>query len=449
MRQLSRFIIIAAAATAVSCNGGEPTPAGKPAPAAKPRPAPNAEPAQQAPPKDPVPPPPEAKVDPPAEPESKPDPPPPPKKAKGRLERIDGYLVLHVSGTPEEMGEQHGRLLRAQIQKACKALIREGYPGDWHKRLIAGTQGMEKHQPDEFRRELKALAKAAGIDYWDCVAMQLFGDVDRGQFYRWGDDDEDDKDAPEIKCTSFAVLGKATKTGELIAGRNLDFYDAGIGKYGAILMHARPDKGHAFLTVTWCGIINGWTLMNEKGIVTSNNTAYGNESLQGISTCFMLRKVAQYAATVREGIAIVRKGPRACGTNMLIAGGKPPAAVMVEFDHKGVAVRQAKNGYVIAANSFLSLNNPGARFEYDGFLSRYGTLEKLIKKHYGKIDRTMNFAGAEGVPMFCNLHSALLFPRDLTIRVSMGLTPAYKQRYRGFRMTPDGIVAEAKTPPGK
>ena len=352
---------------------------------------------------------------------------------RGRLERINGYLVLHVEGSPEEMGRQHGRLLKPQIQRACRALITDSYAGDGYDRLIAGAKVMEKFQPEEFRRELKALAEAAEIDYWDCVAMQLFGDVDRGA----------PADATDVmQCTSYAAFGPATKTGELIAGRNLDYWDSGVGEYAAILMHVKPDRGHAFLTVTWAGIINGWTLMNEKGLVTANNTSGGDCALEGISTCFLLRKVAQYASTVDEGIAIVEKEPRACGTNMLIAGGSQPDAAMVEFDHGAVAVRRAERGYVLAANSFRVLHERRLSDSIPFTSSRYAALEKLIREHHGSIDRTMNFAGAEGVPLSFNLHSDLLFPKDLIIRVSMGKTPAYKYPYVGFRMTPDGVVAE-------
>jgi len=372
----------------------------------------------------------------------------PRRSGRGWLKRIDGYLVLHVEGSPEEMGEQHGRLLRPQIQRACKALIRERYVGAGYERLLAGTKMMEKHQPEPFRRELRALARAAEIDYWDCVAMQLYGDVSRGMWSHpelSGTDDNgrDGNAAPAQQCTSFACFGPATKGGELIAGRNLDWLDHGIGEYGAILMHARPDEGNAFVTVTWCGIINGWTLMNDKGIVTANNTSYGgrDRSLKAISTCFMLRKVAQYASTVKQGIEIVETGPRACGTNMLIAGGDPPDAVMVEFDAKAIVVRPATNGYVIADNSFRELHSrPSESSESYG---RYGILEGLIKANHGAIDRTMNFAAAKNVPLGrMNLHSALLFPKNLIIRVSMGEVPAHKHRYRGFRMTDDGIVPE-------
>jgi hypothetical protein len=385
-----------------------------------------------------------------------PDPPPARAPApSGRLERINGCLVLHVAGTPEQMGEQHGRLLRQEIRRACRALIRDSYAGASYDRLIEGVKVMERHQPEAFRREMKALARAAGIDYWDCVAMQLFGDVDRGQPFVWPDEDPwgvepdeapDDLGTPADtgapRCTSYAVFGPATKTGELIAGRNLDFYDCGVGEYGAVLMHARPDRAHAFVTVTWAGIINGWTLMNDRGLVTANNSAFGGtDSLEGISTCFLLRHVVQHAATVEEGIALVRQGPRACGTNMLIAGGHPPDAVIVEFDHKAVAVRRAENGAVYAANSFQKLGMAGRVSNAFAAYGRYGRLGKLISEHHGKIDRTMNFAGAEGVPMFCNLHSALLFPKALTFRVSMGKAPAYEHPYRAFRMTPGGVVS--------
>ena len=53
----------------------------------------------------------------------------------------------------------------------------------------------------------------------------------------------------------------------------------------------------------------------------------------------------------------------------------------------------------------------------------------------------MNFAAAPGVPLtYINLHSALLFPGDLTIKVSMGESPAAAHRYRAFRFTPDGLL---------
>lgn len=395
----------------------------------------------------------------------------------------NGYQILRLVGTPEEMGRQHGRLLGPLVRRVVKdVIVGEAHEGSQYDRLMAGTRRMEQQLPLDIRQELHALADEAGVKYLDLVALQLFGDVWRAS-----------------NCSSFAVFGPATSGGELIAGRNFDFWDHGVSEYGAVIIHYLPRDGIPFFTITWAGIINGWTAMNVKGVLAANNTAFGgrSSSLDGLSTCFMIRKIVQHASTVREGVKIVEDTPRACGTNMIIAGGSPPAAAVVEYDHEQVAVRWAKPadapmpqtprqtglqapevgrnsinlrgndddnfsfrndsawqsdsaysyvsdlpGVVIATNHFRKLYQDDSTGGWTSWCSRYRKLEELIGQNFGRIDRTMNFIGAPGVPMgSINLHSALLFPSDLTFRVSMGKVPAYEQPYRWFRLTPTEIVS--------
>jgi len=358
---------------------------------------------------------------------------------RGELREINGYRVLSVSGSPAEMGRQHGELLRDTVRRVVRDVVVEGAGAYGLDELLDGALVMERYLPDAYRQELRALADAAGVDYVQLVALQLFGDVRRAQF-----------------CTSYAVFGPATATGECICGRNMDYWDYGASEYAAILLHCKPADGHEFLTCSWAGIINGWTALNDHGVFCSNNSAYGGEdSLHGLSTCFMVRTVAQFAATVEEGVRVVETTPRACGTNLLIAGGDPPDAAMVEFDHRDLVVRRATEGFVLADNSFRSLGREEPLDEPSAY-SRYGTLLGLIREHYERIDRSMNFAAAPGVPIrSINLHSALLFPADRTIYVSMGRAPAADHPYRGFRLTDEGIVGvglhpsvPAREPPG-
>jgi len=363
----------------------------------------------------------------------------------GHRQRINGYTVMHLAGDGWELGSQHGYLAGRLVRQVLKDVILENNgAGDRYKPLIRGAMVMERYLPDEYRAELRALAKAADVKYEDLVALQLFGDVQRGQ-----------------RCTSYAVYGPATKTGECIVGRNMDFWDHGAGKYGACIIHYTPADGIPFMTVSWAGIINGWTAMNRYGIVCANNSSYGgNDSIHGLSTCFMVRKVVQYARTVEEGVRIVKNTPRACGTNLIIAGGNPPQAAIVEFDHEQVAVRWAKKGYVCAANSFRALGRPETTVTDDGddfgadtdsetgfssyyWLSRDELLAKLIRENYGRLDDTINLAAADGVPIrSINLHSSLLFPQRLAFRVSMSETPAADHPYRRYRMTERGIVSD-------
>jgi Acyl-coenzyme A:6-aminopenicillanic acid acyl-transferase len=385
-------------------------------------------------------------------------------RAGGSRQRLNGYLVLELRGTPEQMGRQHGLLLKAHVQRMIHDLLLEGEASTRkeHARLVAGAMVMERYLEPEFRRELKALALAAEVDYRDLVLAQLFGDVQRasqrsysytpitpsrprppgpespwqtGPDYPW-------PRSTGMECTSYAVFGPATRTGECIVGRNMDFWDHGVSTWGGVLIHFRPTRGIPFVTTSWAGIINGWTAMNVEGIVCANNSSFSgrSNSLEGLSTCFMVRKVAQYAHTVEEGVEIVRKTPRACGTNLIIAGGSPPNAAIVEYDHEGVAVRWAERGAVWADNSFNKLYQEESSTGYSYFGSRYDRLKELITDNFGRIDRSMNFAAAEGVPIrSINLHSALLFPRDLRFNVSMTQKPAADHWYRPFRLTAEGI----------
>lgn len=353
----------------------------------------------------------------------------------------DGYLTVHLQGPPEQLGRQQGLLLHRLIRRMVSDLLagQASTPAQ-RERLLAGTRIMERYQPPEFLAELRSLAETVGVDYTELLAAQLFGDVWRGlPAQRYGG----------MGCSSYAVWGDATADGKCYVGRNMDFWDHGIAQYGMVLLHYAPDRGLPFVTASWAGIVNGWTAMNTAGIVCANNTAYGGtESLQGISTCFLVRKVVQYARTVQEGVEIVKRGPRACGTNLIIAGGHPPTAAMVEFDHDRVAVRyselpdgEAQGSYVIADNSFRRLADGAPASLYgDEEWGRYGLLKRAIRERYGRLGPEDNLAALEGVPMgYLNLQSVFLCPSDLTFQIAMGPAPAYRDRFRRFRLTPWGL----------
>ena len=346
---------------------------------------------------------------------------------QGRVGTINGHRVLHVAGTPEQMGEQHGRLLKPLVQRVVRTIVREAY-GDTpasYKSLIDGARTMERFLPDAFRRELQALAKAADVDYSELVALQLFGDVNRSAYRYY--------------CSTYAVLGNATENGECFAGRNMDYWDYGVMKFGAAIIHFTPHDGIPFMTVSWAGIINGWTAMNAKGIVVANNTGYGARanSKEGLSTCFMLRKVAQHCETVDAGVQAIRDTPRSCGTIMLVAGGNPAKAAQVEYDHSGFVVRWATKGYVVATNHFRHLYADPPLKDDERWGGRYQRLIELIQENYGEIDESNCFVADPRVYMGITLHSALLCPTSLRFRLAMKLQPA-----------PEGDSARSKVASG-
>ncbi len=352
----------------------------------------------------------------------------------GRLETIDGMLVLTLDGTPAEMGKAAGQLLGPLIRRVLEAIITKGVAqGEEERRnLYRGSAVMEKYQPEAYCEELRAMAQAAEVDYESLLLLQYFGDVRRCLAGA----------GASAFCTSFAVLPPLSRGNICLVGRNFDYFDQGVGEYASLIIYYQPAGKIPFVSLSWAGIINGWTILNAKGLVVSNNTAVGAgvQSLEGISTCFLLRHIAENATSIADGIELVRRGPRACGTNLLIASGNPPDAVIVEFDHRDIAVRRPENGFVGAANDFLLLGR-SARLGYSG---RIGKAYEIALANRGRVDIFTTLADAEGVPIEnMNLHCAQIDATHLRLRVAMGGIPAYRRLFKVFCLTPEGLKAEA------
>jgi len=351
----------------------------------------------------------------------------------GRLETINGCRVLSLDGTPEQMGTACGKLLRKDIARVVDDMITTGIgvDPDAYRNILAGSKVMEQFQPGEYLDELKALAKAAGVSYDDLLLLQYFGDVRRciaGP-------------GSSGLCTSFAILPPWSKDGACIVGRNFDYFDNGVGEYASLLVYYRPQGRIPFVTITWAGIINGWTLLNERGVVVSNDTAFGgSNAIQGISTCFLLRYVAERATSVKEGVDLILNARRSCGTNVLVASGNPPDAAVVEFDHDETAVLRPADGFVGTGNGYAKLHQ-------DQQLPHSGRVENaynIVQANKGRITVDSRVAGAEGVPIDgMNLHSAMIDATNLRLRVAMGKIPAYRLPFRALKLTPQGLVDDS------
>ncbi len=90
-----------------------------------------------------------------------------------------GWTYVHLEGTPEQIGFQHGYLLSAEIADTLKVLKLEStHPTqrDWQFYRDASKNMLWPHIDPEYQKELTAIAegaKAKGVDVnvWDIVAM--------------------------------------------------------------------------------------------------------------------------------------------------------------------------------------------------------------------------------------------------------------------------------------
>lgn len=367
---------------------------------------------------------------------------------RGRLVRFDEHLaVLTVRGSPEERGAAHGHLLKAEVQRLVKNVNRFlkslESPRDEKPKFAAcleATKTMRGFVEPDVVQELDACAAAAGADATELLLAQLFGDINRAKGFA-------------AYCSSFAAFGPATKDGALLVGRNFDYAGHGLEGGVPLILQELPageGAGRPFVTIGYAGILNGWTALNADGLFASNNTLFdGKDALEGMSTCFLLRKIVERGRTVDDGVRILKETPRAATTGMLVAGRNAAGAWdarFVEFDHVKLEVLEPKNGVVLATNSRQKLAVGSYAPSANPNAPRFQALKKMLGQRTGVLcfgDPAPKTIAAEGVYMDINLHCALLEPAKQRFKLAVAPGPgtiAARQPFRTFQIEATRVV---------
>jgi len=357
----------------------------------------------------------------------------------GKLTRVSKHLAtLTVRGSARERGTAHGKLLPKEVAAVTEG-VKRFLKGDNYDTCLAGAKVMRKFIDADVLEELDACAEAAGVNKDDLLLAQLFGDAARGLGVR-------------TFCSAFAAFGPATKDGKLIVGRNFDYAGFGLEDGLPLILQeipTGPEAGRPFVTIGYAGILNGWTAMNADGLIASNNTLFGGKDrLEGMSTCFLLRKIVERARTVEEGVKIIETTPRACTTGMLVAGKNAKGqwdARFVEFDAESLAIVMPAEGKVLSTNTRQKLPQgdwtPNGKTTCPRFLALAAKLAELT----GKLDFDIaehNIVAARGVYMGINLHCALLDPETQRIRLAVregGEDAAAEGTFHIFKVEREGI----------
>ena len=319
---------------------------------------------------------------------------------KGRLEEIDGTRVLFLKGSPEEMGRQHGELLKDEIRDVMgKILYGIGVgssfaKGNWFFGEIEGAQArLEPFIDDVYLREMDAMAKAVGLHRQEARLGNFF---------------------PELfHCSGFAIYGKATKDGRMYHGRVLD-YMKGVGlEQNAVVIVQQPDDGrHAWVNLSYAGFVGSITAMNEKGIGIGEMGGGGYGHWDGKPMAQLMREVMEKADTLDEAVEIMRKGPRTCEYYYVISDGRQMKAVGIASTHETfetVAPGQSHPRLPHAIEDAVLLSAGG----------RYEELARRVKANYGKFDAdSARELMTRPVCMTSNIQSVLFAPDTLDFWVA-------------------------------
>ncbi len=320
---------------------------------------------------------------------------------------MNGWIFVHLEGTPAEIGFQHGYLLAPEIEYTQK-VIALGLTHDSHKSYKFFRTASEKvlwpRVEPQYRDELKGIAeglKARGValDLWDVVTMNAW--LELSPYYTgWYDKQHQPaasaRATPE-HCSAFVAIGSYTRDGKAVIAHN-NWTEYKEGSRWNIIFDIAPSEGYRILMDGLPGLIHSGDDfgVNSAGLAVTETTIshFAGFDPQGIPEFQRARKAMQYAASIDDYARIMEDGNNGgYANNWLIADTRHNEIASLELGLKHVTLQRTHDGYFAGSN--FPVNPALIRDEAGDFPvadlsnsanARHVRWDQLMQENKGKID---------------------------------------------------------------
>jgi hypothetical protein len=329
-----------------------------------------------------------------------------PRLANAHLEPVRaGWITVRLAGSPSEIGYQHGALLAPEIKDNYEAikLSMTHDSRDWNFFRTASESVLWPRIEQEYREELQGIvnglqAKGVKLDIWDIVTMNAYMELSP-YYLNWYEKQHRTgaaaKPVPE-HCSAFVATGSYTRDGKVVIGHN-DWTDYLTATRWNVIFDIAPAKGHRFIMDGMPGLIHSGDDfgINNAGLVITETTIsqFHGFDPQGIPEFVRARKAMQYASTIDDFAAIMRKGNNGgYANNWLVADTRANEIASLELGLKNVHLSRTKDGYFTGANYPVdpALTTEETDFDVHNMSvssnARRARWEQLMAEYKGRID---------------------------------------------------------------
>ncbi|MFK7113747.1 C45 family peptidase [Flavobacterium oreochromis] len=279
-----------------------------------------------------------------------------------------GYLVknphkiweLHVKGTPSQLGLLSGALAEKLIKKQERIFfnkLAEIIPSTFRQKLLRTVlkwynRKLYLNVKEEYKTEIYGLSQYSDTTF-NYVAspylrsLYLHGAHDIGHAMQ---------DLALVGCSSLAVWGDKTEDGQLLIGRNLDFYAGDDFAKDKLITFVNPEQGIPFVSVSWAGMIGVFSGMNKEGLTVTINAAKSKIPLAAKTPISLLtREILQYATTIEEAVKIAKEKAVFVSESILVSSAKDKKAVVIEVSPNNFGIYNVENANsLVCSNHFQS-----------------------------------------------------------------------------------------------
>lgn len=267
---------------------------------------------------------------------------------------------LYIKGNPLQLGYNNGALTQNLMQKQEEVFFSkvEGFvPSKFKQNLLRGflkwyNRKMYLNIREDDQAELYGLSRYSS-DKYNFIApeflrsMYLHGAHDIGHAMQ---------DLMMVGCTSLAVWNENTEDGDLLIGRNFDFYVGDDFAKNKLIQFVEPEDGIPYLSVSWPGMIGVVSGMNKEGLTVTINAGKSKIPLTAKTPISLVaREILQYAKNIDEAIAIARKRKVFVSESILVGSANDKNAVIIEVSPDNFGVYRVENSAkVFCTNHFQS-----------------------------------------------------------------------------------------------
>lgn len=360
----------------------------------------------------------------------------------------DGLWVMSVAGSAFERGEAIGKLAedllymqeKAFADKLFEMVPSRRYRDFLHYFITIFNRRLGRSVPLEYRQEIKAMSTSCTHeldDFGNPYERQM-------QYHSAHDIGHVMQDYMLVGCTSFAAWGRESADSSLIIARNFDFYMGEEFARNKLVLFEKPDTGHAFVSVTWPGMLGVLSGMNTAGLtVTINAAKLETPSMSATPISLLTKKILQYASNLEEAWQIAGEYNTFVSESILVGSVNDGRAVIIEKTPSAMSMydpadRDPSVAHIVCTNHYQSelfRDNPVnvENVRTSDSMQRFRRVEELLDST-GKVNPVNAAAilrdkkGLGGEPLgYCNelainqllaMHSVIFRPADRKIWVS-------------------------------
>lgn len=354
-----------------------------------------------------------------------------------------GLWEARISGTPVERGAKYGLLVGKLLERQEDIFVEQIHqivPSDmWvdflHKLIIIFNRDMAVNIPQEYREEIYAMSLSCTDKYNSYnspYGRQL-------NYHAAHDIGHAMQDYMLVGCSSFACWGSESESGDLIVGRNFDFYVGDDFAENKMVCFFEPSDGHRFVSVSWPGMMGVLSGMNEKGLTVTINAAKGavpTSSAMPIS--LLVRHILQYASNIDEAYDIARRFRTFVSESILVGSASDNCAAIIEKTPTKMAIFKAQDSKILCTNHFQSDTFRWDSYNIENISTsdshyRYRRLEELtdslspmnplktvavLRDRYGVDNADIGLGNEKSLNQFIAHHSVVFDPENLKMWVS-------------------------------